>query len=405
MVLRIENNFKNLIFKNKSRFTIIFTLFIMAIFFPPKLFENLPIYRYIRLTQTGLSILSVLLLLRVRKINKFIILTFIYFALFFISTFLGGKGYEMYIAHATSTIGVVVLLFYLFRLSKSSFIKSIKYYSLYILFLHAILILLYRDGVIVTEVGQGISKGIHIFGESNQSTIIVIMCYLSIILTKDITSKGDNLLIFLSTILVVFSIFLISSSNGKIGLVCLFLGFVAIELLDILKIDIFRKNKENWAIGLVIAFLVVNILMTVVKVQNLFSPIIEILFKKDATLSSRTLIWDEAKNLIKSNPILGYGAIEGRYIYILEYRHYYDAHNFFLETLLRGGGLLLLSYSSLLYISIKTSLNNYFRDMKYKSVLFIMVLIIMSLSEVYTLNVVFFILYIPYLLSLRKDNK
>lgn len=405
MILRIEDKIKKLIFKNRDSFAFISTLFIMLIFFPPKLVENLSIFRYIRLTQTGLSIISVLLLLRIRKINQFIFFTFLYFITFFVSTYLGGKGYELYISLTTSTIGVVILFYYLLLLSNSDFKKAIKYYSFFSLFLHTILLLLYRDGVIVTEVGQSINKGIHIFGESNQSTIIVIMCYLGVILTKGINSRQDNLLVFFSTILSILSIFLIESSNGKIGLGLLFLGFIAIAILDILQIDIFRKNKNNWAVTIVAIFLVLNILMTVVNIQRLFNPIIELLFKKDATLSSRTLIWDEALTLIKNKPILGHGAIDGRYIYIFEYRHYYDSHNFFLETLLRGGGLLLLSYSSLLYISIKTSLNNYFKDMKYKSILFIIVLIIMSLSEVYTLNVVFFILYIPYLLSLRKDNK
>src|SRR5690606_27936405 len=71
-----------------------------------------------------------------------------------------------------------------------------------------------------------------------------------------------------------------------------------------------------------VALSILFLFFTVVYFNNLhvFAFVIEDVLGKDLTLSTRTVIWDEAKIMISQSPLFGYGTIEGnRYIYFNEW--------------------------------------------------------------------------------------
>ena len=72
-------------------------------------------------------------------------------------------------------------------------------------------------------------------------------------------------------------------------------------------------------------------------IQLVFSSLLEGVLHKGVTLNSRTIIWENAVNLIKQKPLLGFGALSQKQIdnYVLFGTTH--AHNLFLELLLRTG--------------------------------------------------------------------
>jgi O-antigen ligase len=87
------------------------------------------------------------------------------------------------------------------------------------------------------------------------------------------------------------------------------------------------------------------LLFVVFQKQEIFTFIIEDFFKKDLSLTGRTVLWEAAMFKIMQLPIWGSGYVEE----IIEARNITDyitdsAHNFFLDVLLRGGfiGLFLI---------------------------------------------------------------
>lgn len=91
--------------------------------------------------------------------------------------------------------------------------------------------------------------------------------------------------------------------------------------------------------------------IVLLRLQNLFAFLIEGVLHKGLSFTGRTDIWDEALRNIVRQPLLGYGLAQSGKVYRLSKHKYYHAHNIFLEILMEGGILALISYVVALGIS------------------------------------------------------
>ncbi len=88
--------------------------------------------------------------------------------------------------------------------------------------------------------------------------------------------------------------------------------------------------------------------IVIFRLQNLFAFLIEDILHKGLSFTGRTDIWDRAIVMFWQSPILGYGIAQSGKVYRLNKAKYYHAHNVFLELLMEGGILALISFVMML---------------------------------------------------------
>lgn len=126
-----------------------------------------------------------------------------------------------------------------------------------------------------------------------------------------------------------------------------------------------------------------------------------LIFNKDATFSTRTIIWDVALSMIKAQPILGYGATETKYITIGNY--VFNCHNIFLQLMMMGGIVMMVFFIRLIYLSID-KISKISQDTIQKTVVALLVsFFVMSMTEVYAISLAVFILFLPYLVFEKQQ--
>src|SRR5699024_876626 len=120
---------------------------------------------------------------------------------------------------------------------------------------------------------------------------------------------------------------------------------------------------------------------------------VENVLKKDVTLSTRTVIWNEALDMIKESPLWGYGYLGdgGKYI-VFSIVNHKDAHNTALQYMLQHGiiGCIPLIIILLIFLN-KLSFNK--NDKICTFILFsFFVATTMMLAEVYAFRFILIIL-------------
>lgn len=148
-------------------------------------------------------------------------------------------------------------------------------------------------------------------------------------------AKSKNLCIYLAAV----SVFLAIWEQTSTGFVAVASMLVCAGLLE-LRGPVTKLRRPSVFEGVIVSVTAVAAFFGVVvfRVQELFSGLLGILFGKDATLTGRTNLWDQAMYLIAQNPIVGYGIREDSLI-MSSYGRGFTSHNFILQALLSGGVL------------------------------------------------------------------
>ncbi len=84
--------------------------------------------------------------------------------------------------------------------------------------------------------------------------------------------------------------------------------------------------------------------IVILRLQDVFSFLIEGILHKGLSFTGRTEIWDRAIKMFTEKPLLGYGIAQSGKVYRLRKGKYYHAHNVFLELLVEGGLPALLAF-------------------------------------------------------------
>lgn len=186
-------------------------------------------------------------------------------------------------------------------------------------------------------------------GKNSFSMFLIPMLFLSIINSNErrqtIITKVHFFNYFFIA-LCVYTIFFGASGSGIISMITV-----------LLLMFLFSKYKPNKLV--IVGIIIFANVLLVFNSTSLFSSdkwieFVEIL-GKDATLTSRTEIWESAFNLLDGHYLFGLGRGS-----VLEYRNYYDilqlkteAHNLIVELLLNGGIVGFILFFSAFFSLIK----------------------------------------------------
>lgn len=218
--------------------------------------------------------------------------------------------------------------------------KDLKRLFLALTIIFNILILI--DFLFVVLYPNGIRVGLYniwFFGAKNgHITFILPAIFCNYIYTFILTErKKATILQFLFLLTISFYILYTVQSSTSI-----------IVVLSLIFLMFFSNNKlyskiSMRFISLVYLLLVIGII--VFQVQNNFAGFFQNVLEKDVTFTGRTEIWDKTMDLIKKQPIIGYGA-ENSDLRIIKLNNIsaLNAHNMILEIMYEGGILLTLVF-------------------------------------------------------------
>lgn len=99
----------------------------------------------------------------------------------------------------------------------------------------------------------------------------------------------------------------------------------------------------------VVSYLAISVLL-VLGMTSAFGWFVEALFGKDLTFTSRASIWSQMIEMIKMQPVFGWGSIsEAQFSSMMGSLAFVNGHNQLLDTVFRGGVVLLAVFIALLF--------------------------------------------------------
>lgn len=180
---------------------------------------------------------------------------------------------------------------------------------------------------------------------------------------------------------------LVESSTSIVGF------FLLLLLIWIHRV--FHTHYSAYFMTCVNAILVIAI--PVLRLQEMFSFVIEVILGRDLSFTGRTDLWDKVLQIIQKNPILGYGIQETEEIMsVLGYRWAYHAHNLILDILLDGGFPLLIMYLMLIVLICRHLHRFEKTEVAQGAIIMLFAFQIMGLMEVYSSAFLYIIYFLAY---------
>lgn len=286
---------------------------------------------------------------------------------------------------------MVVDLFLIFDLCKKEkqeqLLNSIYRLSTILLFINLITLILLPRGIIKSTFYDVTDNDYYFLGIKTQFTTMIFPGLSAILLlyNKDKRKYKKNLIIFI--IIALLNIFYKNISTAIVGLIILIVLLLSEKILKL-------KLNSKFCIVCVVVF---QVLIVFFNIQVLFSSFFTDILHKDATLSSRTYIWENAKELLKNedlpNLLFGNGVAEHNEV-VYYSGDYWQPHNQLLVWLFNSGvfGTLYVLYFFNLLMKKKTNSNE----------LYTTILIICFTEMILTVTEVYFdvaVCYVPFLIT------
>ncbi|MDO5852401.1 MAG: O-antigen ligase family protein [Methanobacteriaceae archaeon] len=291
---------------------------------------------------------------------------------------------------------MVINLFFVFEFyckKSQELLLGVFRIGIILLFINIISIMIFPRGIIQSTFWDIEAGDYYFLGIKTQFTNMIFPTLAAIIvLYNNNKSKYRKSLIFF-IICAVLNIFLKDISTAIVGLIV----FIAILLLGkICRVRINYKTYLSSAIAFQFAVVFFNL-------QNLFSSLISAVLNKDASLSARVYIWNNAKEVLENQPLIytifGNGVIKHNE-FVWYSGGYWQPHNQLLVWLYSGGviGTVLIIYFFGILMKNRIKPNR-----SYGIVLIVCFLeLFLSVTEVYFDNAV---CYVPFLIIYYLFNK
>lgn len=202
----------------------------------------------------------------------------------------------------------------------------------------------------------------YFLGYDNQNINILLPMLVIAIICAEYGDSVDRLNLILVTAMTAFTV-IFFWSGASLVVIAIIMG---IYFSGAYKIH-WLFNFRNYLICNFVFFY----LFVILEIPEYFSRIVVVLLGKSTTFSGRIYFWRRTIELIRKNPLLGYG-VEFENERVIKYalsRHYHissryniyvglHAHNRYLETMYRGGFILTILYLLCLYLVVKNLMKN-----------------------------------------------
>ena len=323
------------------------------------------------------------------KVDQFISFVVLFYLSLLFSTFYFGQTYVNLLFEFTSILSWIIL-FKTNMFNNKKFFINLENTFLFLLTINLITIILFPGGFYLNS--SGYSSNYFLGYDNNLITYIFPALALSFTNSYGETGKVGLKSIYL-LIISLLSIILTWSATGV----------VAISIITFL-FSIYTFKKKDFPINkYIIIVLSLFVCIVLLRIQNIFSFIIEGWLKKDLTFTGRTYIWDIFIKQIKQSLFIGHGIVD--YKYLIKSINAGHAHNYFLQILYQGGIVAFSMFLGFFFTSI-----NKMKDCKQKKYVGIIIFayLISFIFEAYTLtNMFIIVLLISYYYkpSLKEERR
>lgn len=262
-------------------------------------------------------------------------------------------------------------------------IKSITIMLCIYIFINFITVLLFPNGLYLSSATGNAS---FFLGHRNSVVKFAVPQLALLIISLKLDDRKHWRIFTLIAILVNFFVAVRTwTGSGLIALSVFILVFIYISTLNSKHINIVKI--------FIITFLLFYV-FTIYRIQEKFSFIIVDILHKDLTFTGRTQIWDIALKYISNSPFLGVGAVGYKYLGD-KYMGITSAHSFYLDTLFRGG-IVLMSLFTLIVIMLLLHADSIKNRIVKASILAAMsAYLCLALGEPLAGNVMLFVFIIP----------
>lgn len=312
------------------------------------------------------------------------------------------ETWEIFFWILRGLISLICFYCFFYRMSRRLFFIGTSFFWMSLILVNTILTFLYPNGLyFFNSQFSGIDKSYYFLGVSNQ-VIPFYMISIVFVFLKNFYLNKNNKEVFLLFICMWGCEFVYQSATSLVGCFFFTIGYLFFVLPKDTQGKIVHSIHRGYnfiLVAMAITVFMIHYLIVVYQIQNKFAYLVEVVLRKDLTFSTRTIIWNSAINMIEKSFLIGYGAVENNNRYIEIGSSSFNAHNIILQILLMGGIILLLVCFLLVWKSIKSML--FCLDLRVKNIVFLLfaVFFFMSLSEVYTLNLMFIVLYLGFLIK------
>ena len=318
--------------ERKNRLVDVFTIYLFMLpYFMPRIFNinatMSKLYFIWEIFSIGCSFLMVLYYVSSRgkrRFSAFVYVVVIYKFLGIGSAFLNNKISTNFLLNSFALISIAILCVYLIKKDKVIFVKCMLFCCEVIIFMNNISFFIIGDNTGYTDAAGNI---IYFWNTKNHLASIYMLTLVLADIENGISIKDKDkfsrLFLYAN---VIFGIIIYRSSTLIIGAV------VYVGIWFVIKwFPKLYKPVTFCAVSLAIQILVVFF-----GVQKYFSWLIEGALNKNLTLSSRTIVWEDAMNLISQKPIIGYGT-GGIIPAFWNTRYTIPAHNLIMEIIITSG--------------------------------------------------------------------
>lgn len=363
------------IFKNR------FLLFLLFLpFFKPQSFSyNNVLDLTFNLFRIIVAILVIVIYILNDKYSYIILAIGILQLILVLSTFINHGDYIKCIINSATIISISMLV----ELSmKKNFIGvfQVLFYLLSSLsYLNLILLIFIPQGFAPIGVER-----VNFIGIDNHIAIILLPLIGISVIYSLLKYKKIKIWCYLSILVVSLNLILIWSATG-------IMGWTIIVLYFLIGYNKYLDRLFNFKVCF-ITNMIMFISIIVLRIQNIFSFLIEDILHKNLTFTGRTYIWDYAMNLISKKPLLGYG-IRSEELIPTWYGNL-TAHNAILQFMIDGG--LVSAFIYILIILICGYQIDRHKEYKISKIILIIIFsfLMMMLMESYRQSIFFYMLLV-----------
>ena len=326
------------------------------------------------------------------KFDKFISFVVLFYLSLLFSTFYFGQTYANLLFEFVSILSWIILFKTNLFNNKKKFFTNLENTFLFLLTINLITIVLFPGGFYLNS--SGYSSNYFLGYDNNLITYIFPALALSFT-----NSYGETGRVGLK------SIYLLIISLLSIILTWSATGVAAMLIITFLFLIYTFKKRDFPANKYIVIVLSLFVCIVFLRIQNIFSFIIEGWLKKDLTFTGRTYIWDIFIKQIKQSLFIGHGIVD--YKYLIKSINAGHAHNYFLQILYQGGIVAFSMFLGFFFTSINKMKNC--KQKKYVGII-IFAYLISFIFEAYSLTNMFIIVllisyyYEPSLKEERGDN-
>lgn len=325
---------------NQKQDWLIWNTVLLLPFFKPAAFDSFVPLSFLDVVFDAGKVLAtfyvIVYLIRTKRINLFVVSTFIFTLCVLLATLIGGGSIQQWATQWFSCFVVGAWVQFAFKQSRKSLCEAVVLICCAWLICNLIsIIIFYPEGMY--RGANWIQKDNYFWGQKNSLIRLIIpgiTCSVLLDLAKENKYSARTYLIAL----VGFIQITLVTSVTSITVCTLF--YIILTLLQFKKINGFLIYCISC-----VCVLIVDILVVIMRIQEWgpISYLINEVFNKDATLTGRSLIWDNSLNRINNSPLFGIG-VRTESKPISEAVNAVHAHNDLLNVTLMGGLISLASY-------------------------------------------------------------